>query len=237
MSSPSPRPPRPRRPDRIRLAHRLAAGLPPARAAEAERVPEAEVEALAAEPAFGRLVEACRRLDALPHAERVERLLKLAVMCLERAVRDGDPRVAFFVVRECHRGRDPSRTLAEGVVRAQARAVRPPAATASPARPVPAASPGPHRPRDPEARAAAGAAARMRREVAREELLREDAEPAMPRAAPAPALAARPVHTPAFLERRTGCATALAVCRRAVHPGRTAPGLAAHAPRAGPPGA
>src|SRR3954454_17470151 len=92
MSSASPRPPRPRRPDRIRLAHRLAAGLPLARAAEAERVPEAEVEALAAEPAFGRLVEACRRLDGMPHAERVERLLKLAVMCRERAVRDGATR-------------------------------------------------------------------------------------------------------------------------------------------------
>src|SRR3954452_23836788 len=103
MSSTSPRPPRPCRPDRIRLAHRLAAGRPAARAAEAERVPAAEVKALAAEPAFGRLVEACRRLDRMPHAERVERRLKLAVMCLERAVRDGDPRVAFFV-RECHRG-------------------------------------------------------------------------------------------------------------------------------------
>src|SRR3954451_19663517 len=173
--APSPRPhpagapPRRRPAARTRRPPRPPAGLPPARAAEAERVPEAEVEALAAEPAFGRLIEACRRLDGMPHAERVERLLKLAVMWLERAVRDGDPRVAFFVVRECHRGRDPARTLAEGVVRAQARAVRPPAAPASAARPVPAASPGPHRRRDPEARAAAGAAARMRRKVACEE--------------------------------------------------------------------
>src|SRR4051795_2243739 len=79
----------PRRPDRMRLAQRLAAGLPPARAAAAERVPEAEVETLAAEPAFERLVAACRRLDALPEAERVERLLKLAMSLLERAVWEG----------------------------------------------------------------------------------------------------------------------------------------------------
>src|SRR5690348_14842564 len=88
MASPSPRPAR--RPDRLRLAHRLAAGLPPARAAAAERLPAAEVEALAAEPAFARLVEACRGLDAMPRALRVERLLELAMVCLERAIRDGD---------------------------------------------------------------------------------------------------------------------------------------------------
>ena len=202
----------------MRLAQRLAAGLPPARAAAAERLPEAEVEALAAEPAFERLVAACRRLDGMPEAERVERLLKLAMSLLERAVREGDVRAAVFVFRACERGRHPGRVLAEGVVRAQARAARPPAEPAPPAAPAPAA---PTRPRDPVARAAAGTAARLRRDLAREEVLHEAAAPQRP------AKAARPVRIPTFLERSLGCSTAAiawrASDRHAAFPARSPP--------------
>jgi hypothetical protein len=116
---------------RLRAAQRLAGGLRPAALARIERVAGAEVDALLARPDFQKLLAACQALEALPEAERLRRLEGLAWFVLEHALAEGDWRCAAFVLAERQRGHNPARTLAQGVVARQARAVKPPA-TAKP---------------------------------------------------------------------------------------------------------
>jgi hypothetical protein len=107
-----------------RLGRRLAAGLTPAQVARAEGVPEAEIAALLAETDLAELADDYRALSELPEAEARKRLLTLARQLLEEAVVSGDARIAFFVLREERRGRDPARRLVDGLLAAQRRAAR-----------------------------------------------------------------------------------------------------------------
>jgi hypothetical protein len=134
------RPPRSAPRGRLRAAHRLAAGLSPAAVARAEA--EREVEALLAQPDFQRPLGSLREFAALPEAERLARLEQLAWCTLELALAEGDWRCAAFVLTERRLGRDPARTLAQRVAKAQARA-----ATASPAAHKPAERTPPRAPR------------------------------------------------------------------------------------------
>lgn len=116
-----------------RLGRLIADGLSPAQAARVEGIGETELAGLLAEPGFARLVEAYRAFDGLPEEARRERLVRLARCVIEDAVEDGDVRVATFVLREEARGRDPARTVADGVIAAHRRAaVARPARTAEP---------------------------------------------------------------------------------------------------------
>jgi hypothetical protein len=181
---------------RWRAAHRIAAGLAPAAVARAEQVAPAEVEALLARPDFQELVASCRALAALPEEERLARLEQIAWCTLELAMADTDWRCAAFVLTERRLGRNPARTLAQLVVKAQARAA---AATAPPAAPQPTAPvPPPRAPRPYDLAGAAvrRAAVRLRDAVAAEAALAHEPAPqTMDLAAgapPAPALSRRP---------------------------------------------
>ena len=73
------------------------------------------------------MVEGAREdLAAAPEAHR-KRLVLLARQALERALALDDAPVAVFVLEEEARDRDPAATLADGVLQAKARALRPPA--------------------------------------------------------------------------------------------------------------
>jgi hypothetical protein len=129
--------PTPRRPPlsaprgRLRAAYRLTAGMSPARLAHAEGVPQAEVDALLAQPDFQELLQALAEMEALPEAERLRRLERMAWHVLEMALADGDWRAAAFVADQMRRGCHPARSLAQSVIDAQARA-----AAARPGKPV-----------------------------------------------------------------------------------------------------
>jgi hypothetical protein len=144
-----------------RLGQRLAAGLTPAQAARAERVEPAEVEALLAEPDFAALVADYRALLAQPEPEARARLLTLARFLLMEAMNEGDLRAAMFVLREEERGRDPARTLADGVIAAFRRAATG-ATSPSPTRARASQPSAPRPPDHPVDRAGWRAAARLR---------------------------------------------------------------------------
>ena len=65
-------------------------------------------------------------LAASPETHR-KRLIGLARQALERALLCDDAPVAVFVLEEEAHDRDPAVTLAEGVLKAKARTLRPPA--------------------------------------------------------------------------------------------------------------
>ena len=117
---------RPGAKDWLRIAHRLAAGLPPRAAALPEGADEALVARLLEREEFRALVEGSRDdLAASPEAHR-KRLIGLARQALERALICDDAPVAVFVLEEEAHDRDPAVTLAEGVLKAKARSLRPP---------------------------------------------------------------------------------------------------------------
>ena len=80
-------------------------------------------------------------LAASPEAHR-RRLVGLARQALERALLCDDAPVAVFVLEEEAHDRDPAVTLADGVLKAKARTLRPPVETAgeAPSRPLPLGS-------------------------------------------------------------------------------------------------
>src|SRR4249919_2404527 len=110
--------------DRRRLAQRLAI-LRPVLAAGVERVSPDELERLLCDGGFARLVGHYQALARLPGEERLTRLETAALELLELAVDAGDLRTAAFVLDERSHGRNPARTLAEGVVASLKRAGRP----------------------------------------------------------------------------------------------------------------
>ena len=118
---------RPGAKDWLKIAHRLAAGLPPRAAALPEGGDETLVARLLEREEFRAMVEGSRDdLAASPEAHR-KRLIGLARQALERALLCDDAPVAVFVLEEEAHDRDPAVTLAEGVLKAKARALRPPA--------------------------------------------------------------------------------------------------------------
>lgn len=177
---------------RRRIGRRAAAGLSAATIARVEGLAAAEIERLLAEPDFLALVAAYRDLAAMPEAARLERLARLAFDVLERALEDSDGRTALFVLMQLDRGRNPARTLAEGVSAACRRGAR--------AAPVPPPSPPRTRtarrarpPTDPLARAEGRVRAKLRAAVAAEHELhhaagtKPDAATLCPVARPVPA--------------------------------------------------
>ena len=128
---------RPGAKDWLKIAHRLAAGLPPRAAALPEGGDEALVARLLEREEFRAMVEGSRDdLAASPEAHR-KRLIGLARQALERALLCDDAPVAVFVLEEEAHDRDPAVTLAEGVLKAKARALRPPAEHCAQAAPLP----------------------------------------------------------------------------------------------------
>lgn len=186
---------------RRRLSQRLAFGLTPAEAARAEGLPVAEVDALLADPDFAGLVEEYRALEALPEDRARGLLTRLARLVLEEAVSLGDLRAACFVLREEGRGRDPARTLADGVIAARRRAASPPPPPPVAARPAATVPTAPRRPADPvdlvADRMAWRAAAQLRDTLVAEHAALHRARAESPEPPPSrPAPPARPAATP-----------------------------------------
>ena len=129
---------RPGAKDWLRIANRLAAGLPARAAALPEGGDEQLVERLLEREEFRAFVGASVDCLAEPAEIQRRRLVLLARQTLERALASDDAPVAVFVLEEEVHDRDPAVTLAEGVMKARTRAARPPAATPSqaPSRPL-----------------------------------------------------------------------------------------------------
>ena len=122
-----------------RMGQKLSMGLTPKQVARLEGMAPADVETLVAEPDFKALVDGYNTLHAMPEDEQRRILTQLARHLLMEATALGDVRVAMFILLQERMGKDPARTLADGVIAASQ--ARPPA----PRRPC--APPAPRRAR------------------------------------------------------------------------------------------
>jgi hypothetical protein len=147
-----------------RMGHKLSMGLTPSQVARLEGIAPAEVETLVAEPEFKALIDGYNTLHAMPEDEQRRILTQLARHLLTEATALGDVRVAMFILLQERRGKDPARTLADGVIAASKRAAQPAPAPRTPS-PLPHAS----RPSDaPELRTMQQVESRLRDELAHE---------------------------------------------------------------------
>jgi hypothetical protein len=126
-----------------RLGQKLSMGLSPAQAARLEGLASADVETLVAEPDFKALIDGYNTLHAMPVDEQRRILTQLARHLLMEATALGDVRVAMFILLQERMGKDPARTLADGVIAANKRA-----AASAPAPRTLSPSPRPARPSD-----------------------------------------------------------------------------------------
>ena len=135
-----------------RMGQKLSMGLTPKQVARLEGMVPADVETLVAEPEFKALIDGYNTLHAMPEDEQRRILTQLARHLLMEATALGDVRVAMFILLQERMGKDPARTLADGVIAANKRAAAP-----APAPRSPSPSPRAHRPSD-DSRAAHDAA-------------------------------------------------------------------------------
>jgi hypothetical protein len=143
---------------------KLSIGLTPAQVARLEGLASADVETLVAEPDFKALIDGYNTLHAMPVDEQRRILTQLARHLLMEATALGDVRVATFVILQERMGKDPARTLADGVIAASKRAADP-----APAPRTPSPSPRPSRPSDdPDLRTMQRVESRLRGELQQE---------------------------------------------------------------------
>jgi hypothetical protein len=117
-----------------------------------------------AEPEFKALIDGYNTLHAMPEDEQRRILTQLARHLLMEATALGDVRVAMFILLQERMGKDPARTLADGVIAANKRAAAP-----APAPRSPSSSPRPLRPSDtPELRTMQRVESRLRGELLQE---------------------------------------------------------------------
>ena len=147
-----------------RMGQKLSMGLTPKQVARLEGMVPADVETLVAEPEFKALIDGYNTLHAMPEDEQRRILTQLARHLLMEATALGDVRVAMFILLQERMGKDPARTLADGVIAANRRAAQPAPAPRTP-------SPSPRAPRpsdDPELRTMQRVESRLRGELQQE---------------------------------------------------------------------
>src|SRR5215208_6685440 len=115
-----------------RMSQKLSMGLTPRQVARLEGMASAEVETLVADPSFKALIDGYNTLHAMPEDEQRRILTQLARHLLMEATALGDVRVAMFILLQEHMGKDPARTLADGVIAANRRAAQPAPAPRTP---------------------------------------------------------------------------------------------------------
>ena len=127
----------------IRVAQRLALGLPKPAVARAERTDEAAIDALLARDGFAEAIAAWQAILDESSPDFMARLEKLCRIALHNALMEWDVGAAFFARRELRQGRDPARVLAERVRERAKRAPRPlaPSAPVAPLAPLPPLDP------------------------------------------------------------------------------------------------
>ena len=147
-----------------RMGQKLSMGLTPKQVARLEGMVPAEVETLVAEPEFKALIDGYNTLHSMPEDEQRRILTQLARHLLMEATALGDVRVAMFILLQERMGKDPARTLADGVIAANRRAAQPAPAPRSPSH-----SPRAPRPSDdPELRTMQRVESRLRGELQQE---------------------------------------------------------------------
>jgi hypothetical protein len=147
-----------------RMGQKLSMGLTPKQVARLEGMVPADVETLVAEPEFKALIDGYNTLHAMPEDEQRRILTQLARHLLMEATALGDVRVAMFILLQERMGKDPARTLADGVIAASKRAAAP-----APAPRTPSPSPRPSRPSDdPDLRTMQRVESRLRGELQQE---------------------------------------------------------------------
>jgi hypothetical protein len=147
-----------------RMGQKLSMGLTPKQVARLEGMASADVETLVAEPEFKALIDGYTTLHAMPDDEQRRILTQLARHLLMEATALGDVRVAMFILLQERMGKDPARTLADGVIAASKRAAQPAPAPRTP-------SPSPRAPRpsdDPALRTMQRVESRLRGELQQE---------------------------------------------------------------------
>jgi hypothetical protein len=180
-----------------RMGQKLSMGLTPQQVARLEGMASTEVETLVAEPDFKALIDGYRALHAMPEEEQRRILTQLARHLLMEATALGDVRVAMFILLQERMGKDPARTLADGVIAASKRAPAPASAPRTPS-----ASPGPARPSDdPDLRTMQRVESRLRGELQQEHAavhaaVAADEVPVAEDAAPEPAPPSRQRRSP-----------------------------------------
>ncbi len=181
-----------------RMGQKLSMGLTPKQVARLEGMAPADVETLVAEPEFKALIDGYNTLHAMPEDEQRRILTQLARHLLMEATTLGDVRVAMFILLQERMGKDPARTLADGVIAANRRAAAPAPAPRTP-------SPSPRAPRpsdDPDLRTMQRVESRLRGELQQEHaavqaaVAADEAPPAAEEAGPEPALPQRQRRSP-----------------------------------------
>ena len=147
------------------MGQKLSMGLTPKQVARLEGMVPADVEFLVAEPEFKALIDGYNTLHAMPEDEQRRILTQLSPPhLLMKATALGDVRVAMFILLQERMGKDPARTLADGVIAANKRAAQP-----APAPRTPSSSPRAPRPSDaPDLRTMQRVESRLRGELQQE---------------------------------------------------------------------
>ena len=148
-----------------RMGQKLSMGLTPKQVARLEGMAPADVETLVAEPEFKALIDGYNTLHAMPEDEQRRILTQLARHLLMEATALGDVRVAMFILLQERMGKDPARTLADGVIAANRRAA---AACPSTTLTQPLAASHRARPTTPELRTMQRVESRLRGELQQE---------------------------------------------------------------------
>jgi hypothetical protein len=108
-----------------RMGHKLSIGLTPMQVARLEGLPAADVGSLLADKDFATLIDGYRALHAMPEEEQRRILTQLGCHLLMEATALGDVRVATSILLQERMGKDPARTLVDGVIAAAGREPRP----------------------------------------------------------------------------------------------------------------
>ncbi len=205
------------------MGQKLSMGLTPKQVARLEGMAPAEVETLVAEPVFKALVDGYTTLHAMPEDEQRRILTQLARHLLMEATALGDVRVAMFILLQERMGKDPARTLADGVIAANNRAAAPAPAPRTPS-PSPRAS---RPPDDPDLRTMQRVETRLRGELQQEHaavqaaVAADEAPPVEEEAAPEPEpprrqrRSPRPSSTPVLSDYQSRAIEALLLLKNA----------------------
>ncbi len=199
----------------LRIADRLAGGVPPAVAALPEGGDAALVGELLALEDFRELVAAAEEERAVPAEDYRRDLVAMARQAIERALACDDVGAALFVLEEDARGRDACATLVDSILRCRSRALASAAMPAAPEpepAPAPPASPAAPRAHEPLRRLIHRGTARLRDDVEVEEALHRigrRAAAAPPDPVPGGAAATRAAAERALALRRAAAAPAI----------------------------
>jgi hypothetical protein len=214
-----------------RMGQKLSMGLTPKQVARLEGMVPADIETFIAQPDFKALVDGYNTLHAMPEDKQRRILTQLARHLLMEATALGDVRVAMFILLQEWMGKDPARTLANGVIAANKRA-----ATPAPAPRTPSPSPRPARPSDdPDLRTMQRVESRLRGELQQEHaavqaaVAADDAPPVAEEAAPEPEpprrqrRSPRPSSTPVLSDHQSRAIEALLLLKNAAPDEQPAP--------------